>query len=221
MCFDPDKKVPRTDKIHLYATQVLTLSLFWDVFHDAIREGDGDRILSYWKFLLIIFRVKGHRNYCKEAIILLTQYHCLLSERKAAQMKWSRFVNVSGKKGGNIPCDLHLEHLNRRLKGLITDLHSNASSCSRNLDGNIYPNNALNRAARSIGILNNISSTFEEQSEVTPESVNHNVPQFARDVQKVLEVLEDERVFEQKKRNGNIHHLVILMLFCNKAYQNI
>lgn len=69
--FNPDEKVNRTDKIHLYATQTLTLGLIWHAFNDSIREGDGDRVLACWKFLLVIFKVKGHRNYCKEAIILL------------------------------------------------------------------------------------------------------------------------------------------------------
>jgi len=112
--FDPDEKVQRDDKIYLYGTQVLTLALIWHNFNDSIREGDGDRVLACWKFLLIIFKAKkGHCNYCKEAIMLLAQYHCLLSQHKAAQVKWSRFVNTRGKHGYNIPCDLHLEHLNR------------------------------------------------------------------------------------------------------------
>ena len=81
--FNPDAKISRADKIHLYASQLMTLLLFWHSFNDAIREGDGDRVLSYWKFLLVIFQAKGHRNYCKEAIILLSQYHFLLSPRKA------------------------------------------------------------------------------------------------------------------------------------------
>ena len=35
------------------------------------------------------------------------------------QLKWSRFVNVHGVRGRNIPLDLHQEHLNRLLKGMI------------------------------------------------------------------------------------------------------
>ena len=89
--FDPDKKISREDKVHLYASQLMTLLLLWHAFDDAVKEGDGDRVVEYWKFLLLVFRVKGHRNYCKEAITMLSQYHCLLSQRKAAQLKWSRF----------------------------------------------------------------------------------------------------------------------------------
>ena len=38
------------DRVHLYAMDLLSLSLIWHGFHDAIREGDGERILRYWIF---------------------------------------------------------------------------------------------------------------------------------------------------------------------------
>ena len=40
--FDPDEKVSRSDKVHLYASQLMTLLLFWHSFNDTVREGDGD-----------------------------------------------------------------------------------------------------------------------------------------------------------------------------------
>ena len=33
------------DGVHLYARELLTLSLLWHSYHDASREGDGERIL--------------------------------------------------------------------------------------------------------------------------------------------------------------------------------
>lgn len=39
--FDPDNKVDRIDKVHLYGTQVLTLTLIWHCFNGSIREGMG------------------------------------------------------------------------------------------------------------------------------------------------------------------------------------
>ena len=128
---------------------------------------------------------------------------------KAAQLKWSRFVNTSGKQGGNIPCDLHLEHLNRRLKGMITKLNSNASGNSTS----IYPINAVNRAARSIGLLNEVCDLFEEQNKVSPVSGNHNKPSLETDVQLIVDVLKDMDVFETKQRRkhhsfANINHIL-------------
>ena len=39
---------------------------------DGIREGDGDRVLKCWSYLLIIFKATGHRNYALEAFNTLS-----------------------------------------------------------------------------------------------------------------------------------------------------
>ena len=44
------------DTVHLYDLQVLNLGLLWHGFNDLIREGDGDRILTYYKFILNVFK---------------------------------------------------------------------------------------------------------------------------------------------------------------------
>jgi len=179
----------------LYATETLTLGLIWLAFNDAVAEGDGDRVLLCWKFLLVIFRVKGQRNYCKEAIVLLMQYHCTFSERKAAQLKWSRFINTSGKQGKNISCDLHLEHLNRRLKRLLRDIAPSASLES----SSIYPNNAINRACRSIGLLHDICNIFEEETSATATQTNHNKLSFTEEVKMAANVIKEQQLFELHK----------------------
>ena len=142
-CTKGDESV---DKVHLYATEVLTLGLLWHGYHDAIKEGDGDRVYLYWKFLLLAFK-QGHRfNYSSEAINLLIQAQCLLSPREAAQLKWCRFVNTQGRVGCNIASDLQMEHLNRQVK---TVLGANVNS------------SAIKRAGKSISVVSNVSQTFE------------------------------------------------------------
>ena len=44
------------DKVFVHSTELLSLSIIWHGFHDAVKEGDGDRILRYWKLLLVIFK---------------------------------------------------------------------------------------------------------------------------------------------------------------------
>ena len=84
--FDLHIKVSSNDKVYLYRKEMLNLGILWFAFNDAIKDGDGDRVLRYWKLLLVVFKAKRHTNYAKEAIILLSQYHCRLSEHKAAQL---------------------------------------------------------------------------------------------------------------------------------------
>ena len=44
------------DGVHLYATELLSLGLIWHGFHDVVCAGDGERILRYWKFLLVLLQ---------------------------------------------------------------------------------------------------------------------------------------------------------------------
>ena len=115
------------DLVHAYAVDLLTTALLWYGFRDAIREGDGKRIIRYWKFLLAIFRAEKHYNYANEGFNLLAQT-VLLSPRQVSEIIWSRTVNTAGMKGKNIPVDLHMEHLNRRLKIMLRNLGSNIHS---------------------------------------------------------------------------------------------
>ena len=77
-----------------------------------MREIDGDRLMIYWKFFAVVFKVTRHSNYFKEAVLFQLQYFFLLPKRQAEQLKWSRFVNTKGRDGSNVSCDLHIEHLN-------------------------------------------------------------------------------------------------------------
>ena len=79
VCFDPMNRISRDDKVHLYATQLMTLLLFWYMFNDAM---DGDRIIDYWKFFLVIIQVEGHRNYYKEAIMMSQSAACPFTKSK-------------------------------------------------------------------------------------------------------------------------------------------
>ena len=39
-----------------YASKVLSLGLLYEEFVDAIREGDGSRVMRRWRYLLLVFR---------------------------------------------------------------------------------------------------------------------------------------------------------------------
>lgn len=70
-------------------------------------------VITVWRYLLLIFRMNRRDNYACEAATLLVQLEYLSSERMKRQMTYGRFVNTHGQIGKNIPCDLHMEHLNR------------------------------------------------------------------------------------------------------------
>ena len=169
-----------TSTANLYTTDLITLGLLWHGFHDAIREGNGDRILLYWKFLLPIFKEENHHNYAKEAFNLLLK-SLILSPRKLCELKWSRTVNTHGKAGHNVPCDLHMEHLNRQLK-----------SCIRSAGSNVYPI-AIQRIAK-LGPVSHVCSQFEKELSFVENKDYHTFPSFKKDLNSIVQVLRAEEV---------------------------
>lgn len=95
---DTELSEDNPDMVVNHSIDFLTLSLFWYGYHDSVKEGDGNRILRYWKFLLPLFQQEGHYNYSKEAFNLIVQ-SLVLSPRKACELKWSCTVNTQGRKG--------------------------------------------------------------------------------------------------------------------------
>ena len=99
-------------------------------FADAIKEGDGKRVHRCWKYLLPIFKSSGRKNYSIEALQMLNQVEFTLTRRESAELIWNRFVNTHGhgRKGRNIPCDLHMEHINRLCKDAVYGLQANKTA---------------------------------------------------------------------------------------------
>lgn len=184
------------DTVHSYAVDFLTLSLLWYGFRDAIREGDGDRIVRYWKFLIAIFKSENHFNYANEGFNFLAQT-MLLSPRKVSELKWCRTVNTSGTKGKNIPVDLHMEHLNRRLKIML-----------RNLGSNIMPQTAK-RTARILGVVEKICAQFKAETGITQNKDFHSVPSVKKDLSFISKQLIDSKVFKVidcRQHNGYLNY---------------
>ena len=203
--FDPDIKGTSQDKVHQYALQVLNLGLLWHGFNDSIKEGDGNRILTYYKYFLLVYKAGKCHNYCKEVINLLLQYNFLFTERQAQQLKWCRTVNISGKPGKNIPCDLHIEHLNRRLKGMIHNVHSK------------NPENAIDRIAKSIGTINHVCRVLEEENKAQKVSGNHTRPTFAKELDLMITELEDQQVFTDLNRKpSSLQYIQNVLQLCSK-----
>ena len=100
------------DGVFDYAAAVLNDRLLLLEFRDAIREGDGERILHCWKVMLLYFRYAGHTNYQKEAFTMLALVNASASPQISSQLTWVCVVNTRGGKGHNVPINLHMEHLN-------------------------------------------------------------------------------------------------------------
>ncbi|KAL5467435.1 hypothetical protein EMCRGX_G031658 [Ephydatia muelleri] len=121
----PARRKELNDHIQQYAMETISMGLLFSEFKDAIKEGDGERVLRCWKYFMLLFRGSRHSNYCIEALRLLALYYYILPPRYAAQMLWGRFINTHGQEGCNVSADIHMEHLNRLCKESISHLGAN------------------------------------------------------------------------------------------------
>ena len=193
----PQKKVPKST-VYEYTCAVISLGLLYLDFKDAVREGDGERVLRLYKYLMLIWKATGHKNYAIEAFTLLSQYHLLLPQNLAEQLKWSRFVNVHGLPGHNISCDLHMEHLNRLIKTAIEGLGANKSK------------KAITRAGKAVGSLRSVLDSFDREIDVPTPSGKHSEESRQKDLNKICEqLLLQNYIFDKKTKK------------CHKSFASI
>ncbi len=175
------------DGVQEYASETLSLGLLYLEFVDAIKEGDGERILRCWRYFLLLFRAYRRTNYAVEAFTLLAQEKFLFSPRQALQLKWSRTINTHGRPGKNIPCDLHMEHLNKECKGALSGLGSNTTDQS------------VKRIGKCIGKTVDMLKNFDKDNGVPKQSGHHTKHSSKVDVGKMVKQLrQTSDVFTQK-----------------------
>ena len=173
------------DGVFNYASAVLNDGLLLLEYKDAIREGDGERILRCWKLMLLYFKYANHFNYQKEAFLLLASVNAAASPKIASQLKWSRTVNTRGGLGHNIPIDLHMEHLNRNVKDYVANLGANVAE------------DTIVQSGKSLGGIMAVCSQFDHDNGVRPQSQSHTRSKVATDQKEIIkELTENSRVFD-------------------------
>ena len=83
--FNENGKIHK-DKVYNYSMHLLCLGSFYLEYVDAIKEGDGQRVLRCWKYLLPIFRSSGLPNYSFEVMNMLCQCKFKLTPRQSAEL---------------------------------------------------------------------------------------------------------------------------------------
>lgn len=159
------KRAP--DGVFNCGSAVLNDGLLLLELRDAIREGDGPRVIRCWKFLLLYWRQANHTKYSLEALHLTAAINATATQRLSEELTWCRFVNIRGKARANIPVDLFMEHLNRTLKDYLLGL-------------------GQNRLLSKQASLFKISCTL---CDLHPESIYHTCQKYGKDLQLVVDEL--------------------------------
>ena len=189
--FSSNSKTPPKGTDYSYALDVMRLGLLWHGFHDAVQEGDGDRIIRYWRFLMPVFKHTGRRNYALEAFKLLSQT-MVMSPRQVTELKWGRTINTVGRigVGHNIACDLHMEHLNGRVKSMM-----------ENLGSNLKPQ-CIQTVGRTLGIINKLCGRFEDEADASKNKDYHTFPAFKKDLAMIVSQLVSDDVFSESSQQN-------------------
>lgn len=155
-------------------------------FLDAVKEGDGERLMRLYKVALLIFKTYGHSQYAYSTLLLTVQTNATLSPRLAHSLTWNRFWNGRGGKGRNIPLDLHLEHLNNFLKTFLKNKGPNLTE------------DAADRVSRSVGVLKTVMDTTDKELQVYRPSGIHNPADMERDILTLLDVFNRAELFQHQ-----------------------
>jgi hypothetical protein len=155
-------------------------------FFDAIKEGDGKRIVRCWTFQLPYLRNDhGSPKYALEALTLVFQVSALLSPRDAHRLVWNRSACTKAGFGNNIPLDPSLEFHNGLLKEVVKKLGPNANNPK-----------SINRYCRAVNVTKVMLENFDREISLAKGSGKHIKTSTLRDLHKLVEELVAQKAFE-------------------------
>ena len=166
-----------------YGKNLTGLGCFYLEFSDAIKEGDGLRVLRCWKYLLPLFKSSSRKNYSIEVLNMLCQCEYDLTPRQSQELIWCRFVNTHSAPGRNIPADLYQEHLNRLCKESVRGLRVNKTE------------KAIIRVGKILGTLAPLLDNYDIDNNVGVVSGAHRTPSIDKDRDLIVQHLQQCKIF--------------------------
>lgn len=175
----------KDDFIFNYHNSRLQIGLLFMNISDAIKEGDGYRLVNCYKLVLLFTYKFRNTKYAYGLLLFFIQISAVLSEDESFCLITNRFVNSKGKCGENIPLDLFMEHLNLLLKRLGKGMGANITKAS------------LQRAAQSVVPLNNVMDTIYKDCNKVKRSGYHGSKDPQEAVAIVVNDLLRGKVFDK------------------------
>ena len=157
-------------------------------FLDAIKEGDGLRLMRQYKYFMLYCKADGHHStkYSLECLYQFFLISSLLSRRDSERFICNRSMNNHGKKGTNIPLDEATEHSNNFVKQSIKNLGPNLSEA------------AISRICKAESSTSLILENLDDSLKRHAKSGKHSDPSKERDLQELIKRAREMNVFEEK-----------------------
>ena len=189
------KEIPieAKDDVYNYNCSLLAHSLLFQNFLDAVKEGDGRRIIRQYKYLLLYCKADQNHSvkYALECLYQMFLVNSLLSPRDANRYVWNRGVNNHGIIGKNIPLDLEVEHSNRFLKQAIKNLGPNANPSS------------ISRVCKAEMGTRMILENLQKSIYVSYKNSKHTCRDADKDLNAIVDKLVKNNAFREK--NGRAY----------------
>uniref|UniRef100_A0A8W8IKI6 Zinc finger PHD-type domain-containing protein n=1 Tax=Magallana gigas TaxID=29159 RepID=A0A8W8IKI6_MAGGI len=179
------KSEPKEDGVYNYVTGLMFVGLMDLVRHDAVRENDGQAMMSHWKLDMILFHNNHHPKYVLLGHRLLAGVSGWLPERLAMDSMWNRTVNLAGGPGRNLECDIVNEFLNKEFKESLKDAGGNLTE------------ETVHRHSQMAGSLGRVIDKVYAESVEAPlsEFIRKGNTNFTRDLELFVKLLLPEHFF--------------------------
>ena len=175
---------PSQDGILNYSKVCLTLGLLKLDHDDAIRLGDGERILRLDMIMYLYYKKCHCTKYAYGMLETLLQTKVLLSPRLAYQLIWNRTVNHQGRIDTNHPNDLDLEHCNKVFKD---EAHSYRGT---------FTEKVISRVSRSALKTDAIMKHYDKVSNVVRPSGKHTPADLTVDILTLMQQFKERQLFQ-------------------------
>lgn len=152
-------------------------------------EGDGERIVRQYKYLMLLCKADGSSSakYALECLYQLLLVQGVMSEKDAEVFTWNRFVNNHGQTGMNIPFDLEVEHSNNYIKQGIHHLGVNVTK------------SAVTRISRAEKAVREVINKVDRGLHAAVSSSGHSQRSPKTDLEIVLKNLQEKNIFQIKE----------------------
>lgn len=176
---DEPKQKAKDDR-YQYATLRLCMGILIRNFDDAVKEGDGERLICCWKFAMLIYKVYNHNKYALAALRLQAYIMAMLTPREAESLVWNRTVNNKGGAGNNISMDIRMEHLINLIKELLKHLGPNITE------------SAAKRCSKAVGHVDQLVNSVDQDLLVESPSGHHKVQKRESDFRNLVNELHQK-----------------------------
>jgi L1 cell adhesion molecule like protein len=171
------------DSVFNYATAVLKFGLLRRVSVMTTASGDGQRALRHWRFALLAYHQARKIKYRLESFLVNASVKALLPPRFAEEVKWSRFVNLTGGQGKNLDADYVLELFNNAVKTKLKTLGPNHTA------------KQVMEISRTAMFCDELAKMMSSQLDLAPVSRQHTDREVEKDRNLVLNELLQSNVF--------------------------